>query len=96
VRKSFGASSRALVAQFLVENLVLTLIGGALGLVLSLAALDLLNAIGPLPYAEHRLHPRIFLYGLALAGSFALVSGIYPAWKMSRLDPVDALQGGRG
>jgi len=92
VRKSFGASSRDLVAQFLVENLVLTLIGGALGLLLSLAALELLNVVGPLPYAEHRLHPRIFLYGLALAGAFALVSGIYPAWKAANLDPIEALR----
>src|SRR5256885_1583041 len=35
VRKAFGASSRALLGQFLVENVVLTLIGGALGLALS-------------------------------------------------------------
>ena len=39
VRKAFGASSRTLVGQFVVENLVLTLIGGAIGLLLAAAVL---------------------------------------------------------
>jgi len=93
VRKSFGASSRSLVAQFLVENLALTLLGGAIGLGLSALVLRAINASGWLPYGQHELHPRVFLYGLALAVVFGLISGVGPAWRMSRLDPVEALRG---
>jgi putative ABC transport system permease protein len=36
---------------------------------------------------------RVFLYGLGTAVFFGLFSGVYPAWKMSRLHPVQALKG---
>jgi putative ABC transport system permease protein len=43
VRKAFGASTGHLVGQFIVENIVLTVIGGAIGFLLSLWALQLIN-----------------------------------------------------
>jgi putative ABC transport system permease protein len=93
VRKSFGASSRTLVGQFIVENLLLTLIGGAAGLVLSALALQALNGSGLIPYAQFTMNYRVFLYGFGLAVFFGLLSGVYPAWRMSRLHPVAALKG---
>lgn len=93
VRKAFGASSRVLVGQFVVENVVLTLIGATIGLVLATAVLAGLNASGVIPYADLRLNLRVFFEGLALALFFGLFSGVYPAWKMSRLHPVQALRG---
>lgn len=93
VRKAFGGSSRALVGQFLVENLVLALLGGSLGLLLSAAVLEGIEATGWIPYAELALNLRVFLYGLAAAVLFGFLSGVYPAWRMSRLHPVEALRG---
>ena len=93
VRKAFGASSRTLVGQFLVENLVLTLVGGLVGFLLALLVVDAMNASGLFPYARFTLNLRVFLYGLLLTLFFAVLSGVYPAWKMSRLHPVDALKG---
>jgi putative ABC transport system permease protein len=93
VRKAFGASSWTLVGQFVVENVVLTLVGGAIGLVLAGAALHAINASGVIPYAQLALNFRVFLYGLAIALFFGLFSGVYPAWRMSRLHPVMALRG---
>jgi len=93
VRKAFGASSRILVGQFVVENVVLTLIGAVLSLVLSALVLRGVNASGLIQYAHLELNYRIFLYGLAIALFFGVLSGVYPAWRMSKLHPVQALRG---
>ena len=93
VRKAFGATSRTLVGQFLVENVVLTLLGGAIGLLLSALLLAILNRSGAIPYATFTLNFRIFVWGLLLTLFFSLLSGILPAWRMSRLHPVEALKG---
>jgi putative ABC transport system permease protein len=94
VRKAFGASSRTLVGQFVVENLVLTLVGAGIGLALAAWLLQAINASGVIQYAQLSLNYRIFGWGVLLAMIFGLLSGVYPAWRMSRLHPVQALQGG--
>jgi putative ABC transport system permease protein len=93
VRKAFGASSWTLVGQFLVENAVLTLVGGALGYVLSVVALRVVTDSGWIPYADLQLSLRVFFVALGMSLVFALLSGVYPAWRMSRLHPVEALHG---
>jgi len=93
VRKAFGATSRTLVGQFVVENVILCLIGGALGWILSAAALTLLNRSGLIPHARFDLNLRILACGVVTAVFFGLLSGVYPAWRMSRLHPVEALRG---
>ena len=92
VRKAFGGSSRTLVGQFMVENVILTLLGGALGLVLTFLVLQVLGASDIVQYAEFHLNHRIFFYGLVITLVFGLLSGIYPAWRMSRLHIVEALR----
>jgi putative ABC transport system permease protein len=93
VRKAFGASRSALVGQFVIENVLLCLVGGAIGLVLSWAVLSAIGAGGLIPYAKFTLNPRIFASGLLLATFFGVLSGVYPAWRMSRMHPVQALRG---
>ena len=92
VRKAFGGSSLTLVGQFLAENVILTLLGGALGLVLTWLVLQMLGAAAIVQYAEFQLNHRIFLYGLVMTLFFGLVSGVWPAWKMSRLHVVEAFR----
>ncbi|MBH8560478.1 ABC transporter permease [Hymenobacter negativus] len=94
VRKAFGAASIDLVGQFLVENLVLALVGGLLGLGLAAGALALVNEAHPVAYAHFALSWSVFGWGMVLTLLFGLMSGVYPAWKMSRLNPVAALRGG--
>ncbi len=96
VRKAFGASSVALVGQFLVENVLLTLAGGVLALAFSKLVLELVAASGVVPGASFHVNVRVLGYALLLALVFGLISGVYPAWRMSRLNPVDALKGGQG
>jgi putative ABC transport system permease protein len=94
VRKAFGAPRRSLVSQFVMENVVLTLIGGAVAFALSAVAIAVLNQTSYLPNVRLDLNLRIFAYGMLLAIVFGLFSGVYPAWRMSRLHPVNALRGG--
>jgi putative ABC transport system permease protein len=94
MRKAFGASSMTLVGQFVFENVLLTIIGGTLGLAIADVALRVLNSSGAIPYADFTVNHRVFLYGLVLAIVFGLLSGVYPAWRMARLQPVAALKGG--
>jgi putative ABC transport system permease protein len=93
VRKAFGASSRTLVGQFVVENLILTLIGGVVGFALSVVVLRTLTAADVIPYSDFRMNYRVFLYAVALSAFFGVFSGVYPAWRMSRMNPVEALKG---
>lgn len=94
VRKAFGASSSRLVGQFVFENVVLCLIGSALALLLAGAVIELVESSGWVPYSDLRLNHRLFLYAAGLACLFGVISGAFPAWRMSRLHPVAALRGG--
>ena len=94
IRKSFGASSITLVGQFIVENIILTLIGGLIGLILTYIVLTIFNLSNIIPYAHFNMNFRIFGFALLITLLFGLLSGVYPAWRMSRLKPVQALQGG--
>ena len=92
VRKAFGASSRSLVYQFIVENVILTLIGGMIGVLLSAGCIYLFNTLDILPNLDLALNFKVLGFGLLLCLVFGLLSGVYPAWRMSRLNVVHALK----
>jgi putative ABC transport system permease protein len=93
VRKAFGASSRILVYQFLVENLILTILGGAIGVLLSVLVLKIINSAQLIPNLELTLNGTVLFIALLICLLFGLLSGVYPAWRMSRLNVVVALKG---
>lgn len=93
VRKAFGATAGRLAGQFLVENVLLTLLGGVLGLGLAAGVMHLLNASQFIPYAHLGFSAPVFGVGLGLALLFGLLSGAYPAYKMSKLPANQALKG---
>jgi putative ABC transport system permease protein len=93
VRKAFGASSSQLVVQFVVENVLLCLLGGLLGLVCAKGVLVWLEHSGLIPYLKVDINLTVFFYGLVITLVFGLLSGVIPAWKMSRVHPVLALKG---
>lgn len=92
VRKAFGATSGALAGQFLVETLVLTLLGGVAGLALAAAVLRGLGSGYLAAYGPIGVDWAVF--GWALLGSlfFGLLSGAYPAYRMAQLPAVQALK----
>ena len=93
VRKAFGATSGALVRQFLIENIFLTLLGGVLGLGLAAGVLHLLNTSGLLAYTDFGLNGRVLAGAVLAVLFFGILSGVYPAYKMSKLQANKALKG---
>jgi putative ABC transport system permease protein len=94
VRKAFGASDTALVGQFIVENLMLTIIGGTIGVLLAEGVLMWITSSGFIANAVFHVNARVALYALAMSAVFGLLSGVLPAWKMARLPIVQSLKGG--
>lgn len=93
VRKAFGARNSQLAAQLVLENVLLCLVGGAIALVLAAGVLWWLEASGPIPYLKVGINFAVFAWGLLITVVFGVLSGLVPALKMSRLDPVHALKG---
>ncbi|HEY0177037.1 MAG TPA: FtsX-like permease family protein [Pedobacter sp.] len=92
VRKAFGASSNTLTYQFIVENLILTLFGGVLGIVFSAIVIRILNTSDLGPNMNMSINLTVLCYSLLACLVFGLLSGVYPAWRMSKLNVVTALK----
>lgn len=95
IRKSFGASWTALIRQFLVENIIITLLGGLIGLIFTQIIFIIFNQTGIVPYASFQINLPVFQYCLLISLVFSIMTGVYPAYRMSRLHPVEALLGGK-
>jgi putative ABC transport system permease protein len=92
LRKAIGARPGAILLQFLVEALVLCLLGGVIGL---LAGRGLVSLIANIPGAELEkatIPTWAIALALGFAGSVGLIFGMFPAIKASRLDPIEALR----
>jgi putative ABC transport system permease protein len=89
VRKAIGGRSREILVQFLVEAVVLTSIGGVLGVLLGSAIGLGVNLISGFPVS---LPLWSFALGLGFSATVGVVSGMLPAWRASRLDPIEALR----
>ncbi len=92
VRKAFGASAKTLVYQFLVENLILTLLGGIIGLCFSLLLIYFFNEGNWINNVRLQMNFTVLCYSFLACIFFGLISGVYPAWRMSKLNVVHALK----
>ena len=93
VRRAVGAKGRDIFIQIVVESTVLGILGGLCGLVASAGIIRILVAISP-----DSPPPVVEFESVIISFSFAVFigvfSGLYPAWKASRLDPIEALRYG--
>jgi len=89
LRMAVGAQSRDILRQFLVEAVVLCLAGGVIGIALGRGSSTLVRALLRWPTA---VSVPAIVASVVVSASVGIVFGFYPAWKASRLDPIEALR----
>jgi predicted permease len=100
VRSALGGERRRLVQQLVTESAVLAALGGAFGVALAAASLQVVKHVGAtsLPrISEIAIDARVLLFSLAVTMATCFVFGLVPAWRATRIDVLAALKpGGRG
>tara|TARA_R110002096_G_scaffold368544_2_gene561793 strand:- start:37653 stop:38390 length:738 start_codon:yes stop_codon:yes gene_type:complete len=92
VRKAFGANQSNLLTQFVFENIVLSLIGGIIGLVLAVVLIFIINDSQVLGDSKLSFQASTFFYSFLISLFFGIISGFIPAWRMSKIHIVNALK----
>jgi putative ABC transport system permease protein len=90
VRKAMGARKKDILLQFTLEAVILTAVGGVIGVLLGAIIVWIIPAIWPTLPARMSVFWTSF--GFTSAAGVGLVFGIYPAWKAANLDPIESLR----
>jgi len=88
IRKSLGARRADILKQFLVEAIALATMGGAVGIFLAWIIGKIVTAV----FFPTYLSLLAILFALLASGTAGTLSGLFPAWKAARLDPIEALR----
>ncbi|MEP6925173.1 MAG: ABC transporter permease [Pyrinomonadaceae bacterium] len=89
IRKAVGATRINILSQFLIEAVVLTGIGGLIGLIIGEIVSVLINNFSPLPAF---VPWWAIVMGIGVSAGIGIVFGLYPAWKAASLNPIEALR----
>ena len=92
VRKAFGADRNTILFQFIVENIIQTFIGGLIGLFMAMIFIYVINDTKLMGDVILKLNFRFFFFSLIICLVFGLVSGLLPAYRMSKMHVVSALK----
>lgn len=92
LRKAIGATQKQIILQFLIESVVLCAVGGILGVLLAAGVTQLITVM-----AEIRMSitPFYVVIAIGVSSAIGIMAGIYPAYKASKLDPIEALATGK-
>ncbi len=89
IRKAIGARKVDVMWQFLVESVVISAVGGLIGIMAGFALGQLIESISPIPAS---ISPTAIAIGLGFSSAVGIFFGLYPASKAARLDPIEALR----
>ncbi len=89
IRKAIGAKTSNIMFQFLTESIIISCIGGIIGLIFGVTGAYLL---GQLAGITPSVTPQIVIISIAFASAVGIFFGIYPARKAAKLDPIEALR----
>lgn len=89
IRKAIGAKTSNIMFQFLTESVIISCIGGIIGLILGVSGAYLL---GQLAGITPSISPQIVIISIAFSSAVGIFFGIYPARKAAKLDPIEALR----
>jgi putative ABC transport system permease protein len=89
VRRAIGATQGHIRVQFLTEAILLSLFGGMIGVLIGAAIAKAISVFSPMPTL---VRPSLVLTALAISVLTGVLAGVVPAWRASKLPPVDALR----
>jgi putative ABC transport system permease protein len=95
IRRALGAKQRDIVLQFLIEATMQTAVGGLVGVMLGLGVVLVVPWLAHVGWDAHlpaQVNVPSIFYSLAVAVIVGIAFGLYPAWRASRLDPIEALR----
>lgn len=87
IRKAVGANSRDILLQFLFESIVITVVGGTIGIIIGVVGARLASSLSPTA-----ITPTSIIVGFSVSVAVGVFFGVYPAVKASKLNPVEALR----
>ncbi|MBQ8075647.1 MAG: ABC transporter permease [Oscillospiraceae bacterium] len=90
IRKAIGAQRSDITIQFMIESIFISLMGGMIGMLLSIVILHVLNLF--VTEVHFVISPSVALLALSFSIAVGLIFGIYPANKAARLKPINALR----
>ena len=89
IRKAIGARQKDILTQFLIEAVTVTAIGGAIGVITGFGLAYIISALIGFPLL---ISVTSAVLGVGVSSVVGIISGLWPAWRAARLDPIEALR----